>query len=238
MTSELKNKKDGYGKHILLAGTHEKSIGRFVAEALHKDGWTIWLYSRHAKHVDKEGWHERACDISKEKEVRALLKEIPQVNACIFTADSGGHGTLSELEEAQLKSLLNAKILGSFLLTKILKEKAKEQGEKIKLGWVAGGYARKPEWLMAYSIINAGLFNYVGAIQEHYGTYFDAYYLSTPLISPSPLGDEYIKDVAKRTKNTAEYKAYPPQVVLDSIEKVLYEDVMPGIDIVTTVDAV
>ncbi|MEK9130485.1 MAG: NAD-dependent epimerase/dehydratase family protein, partial [Patescibacteria group bacterium] len=89
-------------KAALIAGTKEKSIGRFVADFLHKNGWEIWLYSRHAEKIDKSHWHERKCDIFSEKSIEELLDEIQDIDLVMMLADTGGHGVLENLSETKV----------------------------------------------------------------------------------------------------------------------------------------
>ncbi len=214
-------------KHILLAGTHKKSIGRFVAKKFHADGWEVWLYGRSANKLDKAKWHERKCDISSEKQVKKLVAEIPHIDASIFLADSGGHGTLDELREEKLSQFVDGKIVGSFLLAKELLKKSPKQESKIKIVWCAGKIGAKPSDLIAYSAINIALDNLINEINRHYDKHLEAYYIPTTLISPSTLGDEYIAQKKRKGENI-KHKTEPPQIVLGAIEKILYENIGVG----------
>ena len=230
MTYRIGNKK-GTGKHILLAGTHEKSLGRFIAHKLHRDGWDVWLYGRSARNQDTERWHERTCDVSSASQVKQLVDEMPRVDASIFLADSGGHGSIDELTESQLKNVLNAKIVGSILLTKELLKKAQQQRSVVKLVWSAGKRTEKPSNLIAYAAINSGLDSYISELNRHHSECCKAYYIPTTLISPSTRGDEYIEKM-KKTGKDIQYAAEPPQILLDAVEKILYTDVKAGTDVI------
>ena len=112
-------------RKILLTGTKENSIARFIGNKFHKQGLEVWLYSRKAKKVDKEFWHERQCDITSEKEVKQLLSETGDLDVIIMLADSGtGHGDLEELNEYKIKEFIDSKLTGSLILVKEILKKS------------------------------------------------------------------------------------------------------------------
>lgn len=213
-------------KTVLLAGTKAHSIARVVGKALHAQGWDVWLYSRHAKRINRVQWHERKCDITSERSIAALLREIPHVDLVMMTADTGGHGALSEVSAASVQGMVNAKIVGSVLLAKALEAKyGASVATPIQLVWCAGKTTSKPKDLIAYGIVNTGLTAYVDALNTHYAHIFKAYYLPTGLTSPSTLGDEYIAAHGKHLKSIAR----PPQVIVDEVQRIVDGDVPPGV---------
>lgn len=211
-------------KQTLIAGTKRKSIGRFLATALHKMGWEIWLYSRSAKKIDRLYWHERKCDISSEQNIKKLLDEISDIELAMMLADTGGHGSLKELTENGIKKFVDAKLIGSLLLSKALAIKYVSRKKPIKLIWCAGKQSKKSKNLIAYCMVNAGLASHVDALNDHYKNAFEAYYLPTGLISPSTKGDEYIHQMGPELKNIAEH----PRVIANTIKNVLESKIPVG----------
>lgn len=211
-------------KTALIAGTKEKSIGRFVADFLHKNGWEIWLYSRHAEKIDKPHWHERKCDISSEKSIEELLDEIQDIDLVMMLADTGGHGFLENLSETKVKDCIDSKLVGSILLNKALCNKFSKRSEPIKIIWCAGKPSGKSKDLILYSMVNSGLASYVDALNKHYQAFFEAYYLPTGLISPSTLGDDYIQKTGPELQKIAE----SPQVIVDKVKQVIDNKIERG----------
>lgn len=212
-------------KTALIAGTKTKSIGRFVAMALHKLGYEIWLYSRSAEKIDKAGWHERACDITSEKSIDKLLSEVKRVDITMMLADTeGGHGGLTELTEDGIKACVGAKLIGSALLSKMLIKRFSEQPEPMKFVWCAGKTGQKPMSLMLYGLINAGIASFVEELNRHYSQSVAAYYLPTGLISPSTIGDEFIKHNGLEMKKVAQ----PPTVIVSQVMSILEDKIAPG----------
>lgn len=211
-------------KTALITGTKEKSIGRFVADFLHKNGWEIWLYSRHAQKVDKPHWHERKCDISSEKSIAELMEEIQDIDLVMMLADTGGHGLLENLSETKVKDCIDSKLVGSVLLNKSIFNKFSKRSTPIKIIWCAGKPSGKSKDLILYSMVNSGLASYVDALNNHYQSVFEAYYLPTGLISPSTLGDDYIQKTGPELQKIAE----SPQVIVDKVKQIIDNKIERG----------
>ncbi len=210
---------------VLMTGTKEKSISRYLGNVLHSLGWEVWLYSRNGKKKDSKYWHERSCDISSKKSIDRLLIEIKDLDLVMMLADSGtGHGTLEELGEPEVKNFISAKLTGSILLNKALATRYSFREEPIKLVWCAGKPSKKPKHLILYSMVNSGLASYVEEVNDHYANIFEAYYLPTTLISPSTLGDEYIAKNGPEAKKMAEH----PQKIVDQVLAILDNKIKPG----------
>jgi NAD(P)-dependent dehydrogenase (short-subunit alcohol dehydrogenase family) len=209
-------------KTILLAGTKPKSIGRFLGQALHKQGWDVWLYSRHAERVEKNNWHERRCDISNESDVRRLLTEIPRVDVSIFLADANAHGVLERVSEDAIKDSVASKLTGSIILSKQLLAK-KFDGEKVKMIWCAGKVSEKPKDIILYGMINAGLASFVNELNRHYADRLEAYYLPIGVVSSTTLGDGYIAANPELAKI-----AETPEQILKRVEKIIVDKVPVG----------
>ncbi len=234
IVSAIENGKMGWGfffaqkpvrKTALIAGTKTKSIGRFVAVALHKLGYEIYLYGRSAKTVDKAGWHERACDISNEKSISKLLNEVQSLDLVLMFADAeGGHGTIEELTKEGVESCFGAKLVGSVLLTKAIVQKFKNRQTPIQMIWGAGGVSDKPKDLIIYGLINNGLAAFVKELNRHYHNIVEAFYLPFTVISPSTLGDAYIKQVGPQLQKMAKH----PSTIVDTIMGVIGKQVMQG----------
>lgn len=229
----IKNNQMGWGifvaqkirKQALIAGTKPKSIGRFLATALHKMGWEIWLYSRSAKKIDELHWHERPCNISNKKSIHKLLGEINNLHLVMMLADNGaGHGTLEELLEENIKGFINAKLIGSVLLCKALATKFSNHKKQLKIVWCAGKTSKKPKDLILYGMVNSGLASFVDELNNHYKNCIEAYYLPTSVISPSTIGDEYIHKMGPKIRHIAEH----PRVVVDMIKNILDNKIIPG----------
>ncbi|MFA5993975.1 MAG: methyltransferase domain-containing protein [Parcubacteria group bacterium] len=213
-------------KTALIAGTKEKSIGRFLAEHLHKNGWEIWLYSRKAKKIDKSLWHERKCDISDEKSLAKLLTEIKNINLVMMLADGGeSHLVLEELSEESIKTFINAKLIGSLLLTKALALKFPKPQEPIQLAWCGGKISQKPKDLILYGIINSSLVSFMNELRDHYSEIFEAYYLPTPIVSPSTIGDAYIQKMGTEFQKISQ----KPKIISDAVDKIINRKLNPGI---------
>ena len=212
-------------KTVLIAGTKEHSIGRFIGQALHAMGWEVWLYSRSASKVDEQSWHERSCDIADENSIKSLLTEIPSLDLVMMLADSGGHGELSELSEDRVKQCVDAKLVGSVLLAKAIEKKYSLSKSPIQMVWCAGKPSNKSKDLILYALINAGLASFVEAINAHYGSLLEAYYLPTGLISPSTLGDEYIHETGAHLKAVAQH----PQTILDVVLDIVNQKFAHGV---------
>ncbi|KKQ80594.1 MAG: Methyltransferase type 11 [Parcubacteria group bacterium GW2011_GWC2_38_7] len=229
----VKVKKMGWGfflaqkppeKVALIAGTKSKSIGRYLGEQLQKQGYTVWLYGRHAQKIDKPGWHERKCNITNEKSISILLNEISKIDLVMMLADGGdGHRELSELSEEGIRGCVDAKLTGSLLLNKALINKYSDQENKIKLVWCAGKAGKKSKELIVYSMMNAGLEAYIVNLNEHYSDILEAYYLPTGLISPSTIGDAYIKK-----HNLKKGIATHPQKIVAEVYKIVKGQYKPG----------
>jgi len=202
-------------KTILLAGTKPKSIGRFLGQALHKQGWDVWLYSRHTDHVEKNNWHERRCDISNECDVQRLLAEIPRIDVSVFLADADAHGELEKLSEDVIKGSITSKLISSVILSKQLLAKQFD-GKKVKMIWCAGKVSEKPKDIILYGMINAGLASYVTELNRHYVECVEAYYLPIGVVSSTTLGDGYIAANPELAKI-----AETPEQILKRIEKII-----------------
>ncbi|EKE06644.1 MAG: methyltransferase [uncultured bacterium] len=212
-------------KVALIAGNKEKSIGRFLANYLHEKGYEIWIYGRSAKKVDKHCWHERKCDISNEKSIKRLLSEIKSLDLSLMLADGGNvHFSLENLSEDNIKQCVNAKLVGSILLNKNIVLKFQKQATPIKFIWFAGNTSKKPKDLITYSMINSGLASYIVELNRHYSDILEAYYLPTGLISPSTLGDEFIKLLSPEIAKMAQH----PRVLAESLQEVIDGRVKPG----------
>ncbi len=184
-------------KTVIIAGTKPKSLGRFIGQDLFERGWDVWLYSRHAKRVEKKSWHERRLDISSERQIKRFLRQIPRVDACVFSADPDGHGLLESLSEKKVKDFFGAKITGSLLMIKQLLFRQNMRGKKgagkTKLIWLTGKLGVKPGELALYAVANGGIvhtMNQINATEKN----MRAYTLPLGVISPSTLGDAYMKD--------------------------------------------
>ncbi|PIY93273.1 MAG: hypothetical protein COY69_02545 [Candidatus Magasanikbacteria bacterium CG_4_10_14_0_8_um_filter_32_14] len=234
IVSAVKAKKMGWAfffaqksqkKKALIAGIREKSIGRFLANYLHRQGYEIWLYGRNAKKVDRKYWHERECDISDEKSIQDLLAEIKNIDLVMMLADSGNiHFSLEELSGVNVKQCVDAKLVGSILLNKHLILKFPKQKSPFKLIWCAGKIGKKPKNLILYSMVNSGLASYIDELNKHYPQVLEAYYLPTGLISPSTRGDEFIEisnpDIVKMAQS--------PQIVVEAVQKIINGGCDPG----------
>lgn len=213
-------------KTALIAGTKEKSIGRFLAQHLHRNGWEIWLYSRHAKKVDRSMWHERKCDISDEKSIAKLLREIKNIDLVMMLADGGeSHLIIEDLSEESIKTFINAKLIGSLLLTKALAIRFPKREKPIQLAWCGGKISQKPKDLILYGMANSGLASYVDELNAHYSEIFKAYYLPTPIISPSTIGDEYILKMGPEFQKISQN----PKIISDAVNKIIKGEFNPGI---------
>ncbi len=234
IVTSVKNGKMGWGffftqkplqKTALITGTKNKSIGRFVARHLHDSGWNIILYSRSAEKIDTALWHERKCDISKEKNIDKMLQEIENIDLVMMLADSGEcHMPLEKLSEANIKSFLSSKLTGTFLLNKALLNKFPHKKEPIKIVWCAGKISKKTKDLILYSAVNSGVAAYIDELNSHYPNIFKAYYLPTPLILPSTLGEKYIKEFGSKHRKLAQ----PPQIIVNKVLDIIDDKVQPG----------
>ncbi|MEI7511962.1 MAG: SDR family NAD(P)-dependent oxidoreductase [Candidatus Uhrbacteria bacterium] len=234
IASAVKNGKMGWGfffaqkparKTALIAGTKSKSIGRYIAKHLHSLGWEVWLYSRSAKHINKANWHERACDISSEKSIQKLIGEIHNIDLVMMLADSGkGHEILEGTRELDVKELMNAKLTGSVLLSKALIQKFPKHDVPLKMIWCAGTTSRKPKDLILYAIVNSGIASFVSELNSHYKQLVEAYYLPTGIISPSTLGDAFIRKGGPKLKRIAEH----PKTITDKVMGILEGKNAPG----------
>lgn len=227
IVKSVKNRKMSWGfflaqkpakKTALITGTKRKSIGRVIANSLHKSGWDIWLYSRSGKKIDKPNWHERQCDITNASSIKKLLAEIPQLNLVMMLADTGGgKGALEEITGLDVQKFIEVKLTGSVLLNQAIVQKFKNQKQPIKLVWCAGKPSQKPKHLILYSLVNSGLAAYIEELNRHYQEIFKAYYLPTTLISPSTIGDAYIKKWDPESKKIAKH----PQVIVKQVMDII-----------------
>lgn len=212
-------------KTVLIAGTKEKSIGRFIATQLHAEGWDVWLYSRNARRVDAPRWHERMCDISSEKGIKKLISEITDLNLVMMLADSGGaHESLEDLSGSNIKGFINAKLVGSVLLSKAVIAKFGNRQNQLKMVWCAGKTGNKVKNLILYGMVNSGLAAFVDSLNQHYAKSVQAYYLPTGLISPSTLGDAYVEHEGEHLREAAQH----PQKILDRVRDIIEGNTKPG----------
>ena len=110
------------------------------------------------------------------------------------------------------------------LLNKNIVLKFQKQATPIKFIWFAGNTSKKPKDLITYSMINSGLASYIVELNRHYSDILEAYYLPTGLISPSTLGDEFIKLLSPEIAKMAQH----PRVLAESLQEVIDGRVKPG----------
>ncbi|OHA60149.1 MAG: hypothetical protein A2589_00520 [Candidatus Vogelbacteria bacterium RIFOXYD1_FULL_46_19] len=214
----------GYTPKVLVAGTKKYSLGRTIGNQLKNAGWDVWLYSRSAKIVSKKLWHERVCNINSASSVKTLLKETSDTHVIIFSADPGnGKGDLENLTVNGIKDLISTKLSGSLLLLNALLKN--RPTHKIKLIWLAGKPTAKHKHLINYSVSNSALLSLVSEINRHYQDIFEAYYLNTPLISPSTLGDAYINTYGQELKKLST----PPKAVTEKVLDIINGKISPGL---------
>lgn len=211
-------------KTVLLAGTKEKSIGRFLGDYLHGKGWDVWLYSRSARRVEKSYWHERACDISDAKSVENMLSEINDIDLLVMLADADGHGSLEELSGEHIANTIKAKLTGSVILNAAVLKRYVQRKNPIQIVWCAGKPTKKPKNLILYSLVNSGLAAYANELNDHYRDVCAAYYVPMGVVSPSTLGDEFIRKNGSAFKKIAAH----PRVVIEAVQKIIDKKVEPG----------
>lgn len=210
---------------IVLAGTKTKSIARNIGSYFQREGWSVWLYSRTAKHIDRENWHERRCDITSFRNINHLLNEIPHVNVVVMSADSGtGYKNLDALNEEAIRSCIDVKLVGSVLITQALLAKSPNRSEKVQLIWLAGKLTHKPADLFLYGVINSGIAGLVEELNFRFPLQVEAYYLPTGLISPSSLGDAFIKQ-----NPVLHFKTEPPENIAKTVAEIIAHHHPPGI---------
>lgn len=210
-------------KTALINGTKSNSTGRYIAEYLHSIGWEIWLYSRKSMKIDKERWHERSCDVLIPAQIKNLLKEINSLSLVLMFADSGnGYGELQNISEQNATEFINVKLTGSLLFLQGIMEKGYKN--KIKIGWSAGKLSAKPKHLILYSLVNPGIAGFVKEINLNYNDQFSAYYIPTPVIGTSPLGELYIS-LEPYVKDYSQ----SPEFMVNIIKKIISNDISPGI---------
>lgn len=208
-------------KTALICGTKENSIGRVVAKKLHEEGWEVWLYGRSGLKKDSFGWHERKCDLMDEASILELFLEIKSLDFVLFSSDSGtAYGEITNLNPLDVKNFVDSKIITTILLVKNLLKKF----SKIKCGWCAGSLENKPNDLILYSIVNNGLMGFINEINNKYGDKIEAYYIPTPLVSPSTLGNKYLSFKPEYKKSTQK-----PDVVSQYVLNIVEGKYSPGI---------
>ena len=150
--------------------------------------------------------------------------EIQSPDVIIFSADSGGIGELKDISKDDIDNFINSKINGSLgLIKKIL---SKKHNKKITMIWLAGGMSQKPKELFLYYIINAALNCLVTALNYHYGDNINAYYLETPLVSPSTLGDAFI---LRYGENYKELSMIPEETAGRVVNILNNKSIFPGL---------
>lgn len=207
-------------RRAIIAGTKKKSIGRYVANELRKQGWEVWLYSRHAKILDKTLWHERRADIASEQDVCRLLKEIPRLDLALMLADTNTHDDLLNLSSVGIMEKMKAKLVGSMVFMKEIARRYGALEKPVKAVWCAGKTQNKSKDLILYSVVNSGLAALVNELNVHYSEFVQAYYLPTSLVSPSTRGDEYIRKLGPAAKKIAEH----PSKVCARILRIVNEE--------------
>lgn len=209
----------------VLAGSKRKSIGRFLAKQLHAAGYEIWLYGRHVKRLDTPFWHERSCDVSDASSIAKLLSELPRVDLVMMLADTGSaHADLETLSAEEVTGFMQAKLLGSTLFVRALLQQFSKRDAQLPIVWCGGKLTQKPKHLMLYGLVNSGLAAFVDELNAHYPETLRAYYLPTALISPSTIGDAYIRAMGPETRKLAQH----PQYLADTLKRILAGSVAPG----------
>jgi GTPase SAR1 family protein len=90
--------------------------------------------------------------------------------------------------------------------------------------WGAGSPNDKPKDLILYGLVNSGLSSFVNELNRHYQGIVEAFYLPFTVISPSTLGDAYIKKVGPQLQKLAKH----PQTIVDTILGVIGKQIMRG----------
>jgi NADP-dependent 3-hydroxy acid dehydrogenase YdfG len=200
--------------NILICGTKEKSIGKYLGKELIEYGHTVWLYSRSAIPFDNKNLHIRMADISDIHQTRSLLDEIGGVDMVIMSADTGSvFGDFSSFSSEEINNFINTKITASiFLIQELIKRNL-----QTKVVFLAGKLEQKDKTYFLYSIANNALLALVNEINTHYQK-VKCYYLETPLISPSTIGDNYLNNFSPTGRG------YAPSVLLEPILKIISDD--------------
>jgi len=154
--------------------------------------------------------------------LNSLSLEIQTPDIIIFSADSGtGKGNLENISKEDIRKFIESKIIGSLNLLKMILDKDPER--KIIAIWLSRSITSKPKHLILYSLVNAGLKSLVTELNTFYGNILNAYYLETPLVLPSTLGDSYINKYG----NTSKVAQRPEEVAKRAIE-LINKKVSPG----------
>jgi NAD(P)-dependent dehydrogenase (short-subunit alcohol dehydrogenase family) len=108
-------------KTVLITGGLS-GIGRDLTLAFQKDGWDVWATSRDPKsHENIPGVTIRKVDITNEKEVKDLVKEIQasrgHLDVLINNAGYGIIGPQEAVSIEQAKDILNVNVIGPLMLT-------------------------------------------------------------------------------------------------------------------------
>jgi len=135
-----------------------------------------------------------------------------------------------ELDQDGIKSCFGAKLVGSVLLTKAIVQKYTNRTTPIQMIWGAGSPNNKPKDLILYGLVNSGLGSFVNELNRHYHDVVEAFYLPFTVISPSTLGDAYIKKVGPQLQKMAKH----PSTIVDTIMGVIGKQVMQGGGMIVT----
>lgn len=204
--------------NILICGTKEKSIGKYLGKELIEKGHAVWLYSRSAIPFDNENLHIRRADISDVNQTRNLLDEIGGVDMVIMSADTGSvFGDFSSFTSEEINTFITTKITASILLIQELVKRNLET----KVVFLAGKLDQKDNLYFLYSLANNAIWALVNEINSHYQK-VKCCYLETPLVSPSTIGDAYLK------KFSPTGKGHNPSVLLEPLLKIISNKTEPG----------
>ena len=110
------------------------------------------------------------------------------------------------------------------MLTKAIVQKFKSRQTPIQMIWGAGSAKDKPKDLIMYGLVNSGLASFVNELNRHYSSIVEAFYLPFTVISPSTLGDAYIKKVGPQLQKLAKH----PSMIVDTVMGVIGKQIMQG----------
>ena len=185
-------------KVALITGTR-KGIGRALAEHLLSKGWVVVGCSRKAAKIDSANYHHYCLDVTDEKAVvhmvREIKRQIAPIDALINNAGiaSMNHILLTPTETC--RALFETNVIGSFI---VLRECAKQmtqqkRGRIINISSVATPLNLEGESIYAAS--KAAIESLTRTAARELGTYG----ITVNAIGPTPVDTDLIRTVPRET---------------------------------------
>lgn len=132
------------GKNIVITGI-SRGIGKALTAQLLDKGANVWGWGRNKGSLSHENLHFIPCDVRNQSEVnRAAEKTLEKANAridgLINNSGLGYFGFLEEMDDSEIRQMVDVNLYGTIYVTKALlgAMKEKRSGHIINISSIAG----------------------------------------------------------------------------------------------------